>query len=129
MSTFKTSFLQFTNVVIGETNRENWELHFWSRKVIKIAPFENFFFFFFFGLMPKTAIITCYTIFLLSEVRDSRSVLSCSIPILAVYRSFLSLLIPRSNGTEGTRNRIKVVIIIKYQHFLKCLCLGGKKKS
>lgn len=117
MSTFKTSFLQFTTLVIGEMNRENWELHFWSRKVSKIAPFENFFIFF--GLMPKTSIITCCTIVLLNEVRDIRSVLSCSIPILAVYGSFHTLLMPSSDETEGARNRIEVVMIKKYQHFLK----------
>lgn len=43
MRTFKTSFLQFTTAVIGEKNRGSWELLFWSRKVRKIAPFENFF--------------------------------------------------------------------------------------
>lgn len=43
MSIFKTSFFKFTTVVIGETNREDLELVFWSRKERKIAPFENFF--------------------------------------------------------------------------------------
>lgn len=91
------------------------ELLFWGRIGRKLLHLKILIFF---GLIPKTGVTTCCILFYWMR----EGIVEVSYPAAPQFwlHTELSILVCclESNGTEGTRNRINVGIIIKYQHFL-----------